>query len=296
MKSYDLSFAEITSNANRFLSYVYATAYQDENPEVQFIVGGPGAGKSGIESYLRNRFREDGRKCIAIGSDKIAEFHPNYEEIIEELPEVCYRETRKFVKPATEIIFKELRDKKINLLNEKTFNKGEKDIQFVKDFKDVGYKVYINIIATDIFISRLACYERESRMLLNGDTPRGISKETQQQMYNSFIQEVEELMNLNYCDGVNIYTRGENINKPNLVYKNGGNQYSSFKEAIIVERKKQRDEILRNPAEYLDRIKKIKKSIKKNGVNELLTENAINGLEELQEDFIKELSYEYEER
>lgn len=294
MKNYDLSIAEITSNANRFLSYVYATAHSDENPEVQFIVGGPGAGKSGVESYLRNKFRDEGRKCVAIGSDKIAEFHPKYEEIIEELPEVCYRETRKFVKPATNIIFSELMHKKINLLNEKTFNKGIEDIELVKKFKESGYKVYINIIATDIFVSRLACYEREARMLLDGDTPRGISKETQEKMYNSFIEEIEELINLNFCDGVNIYTRGKNINIPNLVYTEENKKYSNFKEAIIIERKKQRDAIVKNPADYLEKINNVKNSIMQNGINEILTENAVKGLDKLQEDFIKNLTYEYE--
>lgn len=292
MGKYDLTIADIKNNANRFLSYIYATARRSEKPEIDFIVAGPGAGKSGVESYLKNKLREEDERCAIVNSDKIAEFHPDYEDAIEELPEVCYKVTRQFVRPATPIIFEELRNNNINILNENTFDKGEGDIEFVKKFRDSGYKIKVHIIATDMYISRLSCYEREARMLQDGDTPRGISKETQTRMYNSFIDEISELEQLGYCDELNVYIRGKNINKPELVYQLGNNNYRNFKEAIIEERKKQRKEILANPSEYLAKIKEISETIEKNGVNEVLTNNSLKGLEELQKDFIEELAKE----
>lgn len=39
-------------------------------------------------------------------------------------------------------------------------------------------------------------------------------------------------------------------------------------------------------------IKKAKESIRTNGINPLLTEDALNGLQELQDDFIQELNNE----
>ena len=113
-------------------------------------------------------------------------------------------------------------------------------------------------------------------------------------MYNSFVKEIEELEKLGYCDEINVYTRGKNINKPQLVYKLGDKNYNSFKEALVEERNKQRKQILSNPIEYLERIKSAKNSILQNGVNEILTKNSLKGLEELQRDFIEELSKENE--
>lgn len=293
MSKYDLTIADIKNNVNRFLAYIYATARRSEKPEIDFIVAGPGSGKSGVESYLKNKLRENDERCAIVNSDKIAEFHPNYEDAIEELPEVCYRVTREFVRPAAPEIFRELRENSINILNENTFDKGDTDIEFVKSFIDSGYKIKVHIIATDMYISRLSCYEREARMLQEGDTPRGISKETQTRMYNSFIDEIEKLNQLGYCDELNVYKRGENINKPILVYKLGDTNYRNFKEAIFKEREKQRKEIFENPAEYLAKIKNIRNIIEKNGVNEVLTNNSLNGLEELQNDFINDLAKEH---
>ena len=290
MSKYDLTIADIKNNADRFLAYIYATARRSDNPEIDFIVAGPGAGKSGVESYLKNSLKEKGERCAIVNSDKIAEFHPDYEDAIEELPDVCYKVTRQFVRPATPIIFDELRKNNINILNENTFDKGESDIEFVKKFKDAGYRTNVNIIATDSYISRLSCFEREARMLQDGDTPRGISKETQERMYNSFMNEIIELERLGYCDEINVYTRGENINKPKLVYKLGDTNYRDFQDAILTERQKQRRNILANPTEYLEHIKNTRQIIEQNGVNPTLTENTLKGLDELQQDFIQELA------
>lgn len=59
MGKYDLTIADIKNNANRFLSYIYATARRSQEPEIDFIVAGPGAGKSGVESYLKNKFKKE---------------------------------------------------------------------------------------------------------------------------------------------------------------------------------------------------------------------------------------------
>lgn len=293
MEKYDLTKNDIQENVNRFLTYIYGTSISSKNPEVSFIVAGPGAGKSGVEMFLKNQFKERGEKATVVGSDKIAEFHPYYEEALTELlPEERYRVTRQFVRPATPIIYSELQKHKINILNEKVFNKGNTDIEFVKQFKDAGYKVTINILATDIFVNRLSCYEREARALENGDSPRGISKQDHEKMYDVFVKEIRQLENQNLCDEINVYTRGESINRPQLVYQLGSTRYQNFEEALYTEREKQRKELLSNPADYLTRIQKVKESIQLNGMNPVLTENSINGLQELQEDFIKELNNE----
>ena len=93
MGKYDLTISDIKVNVDRFLSYIYASARKSENPEIDFIVAGPGAGKSGVESYLKKQLKDKGERCAIVNSDKIAEFHPEYEDAIEELPEVCYKVT-----------------------------------------------------------------------------------------------------------------------------------------------------------------------------------------------------------
>lgn len=293
MGKYDLTIADINTNIDRFLTYVYGSAISSKKPQVFFIVAGPGAGKSGVGVFLNQNLKQQGERATTVSSDKIAEFHPYYEDALEELlPEERYRVTRQFVRPATPIIFKELQRHKINILNENIFNKGESDIDFVRSFKDAGYKTSVNILATDIFINRLSCYEREAMMLECGDSPRGISKADHEKMYNAFVGEIQQLESLNLCDEINVYVRGESINKPKLVYKLGDTKYQNFLDALNTERVKQRKAIFANSSDYLGRIEKAKSSIEKNGINPLITQNSVDGLEELKNDFIKELQEE----
>lgn len=291
MEKYKLTPTDIKTGINRLLADAYSTATISENPSLVYISAGPGAGKTAIEVFLKKQFKERGERAYIVNSDKIAEFHPYYEDALEELPEECYRITRQFVRPAAPQIFDELMKNKINIINENTLDKGESDIELAKKFKENGYKISANIIATDIFESRLSCFEREAASLLAGLTPRGCSKETQMRMYNSFVSEVKELDKLGICDEINVYIRGENINMhPILKYTKGSNSYRDFYEAIIEERAKQRKSLLDNPADYLVRIEKAQKIISEYSTNEKLKQNSLSGLKELQIDFISELS------
>ena len=293
MGKYDLTVLDINTNINRFLTYIYGSAVSSKNPQIQFIVGGPGSGKSGVEAYLKHAFRQIGESIVSVNSDKIAEFHPKYEEILEtESPEDCYNITRQFVRPAAPKIFGELRKNRLNILNENTFDKGEKDIEFVESFKNSDYEIVINIMATDMFLSRLSCFEREKIMLEIGDSPRGIAKKSYDRMYNNFVATIQHLESLNLYDKLNVFIRGANINKPELVYSLGSDKYPNFVEAINSERAKQRKHILDNPAEYLSRLDNTRIFIQQNGINPSRTQESIQGLNELETEFISELNNE----
>lgn len=100
------------------------------------------------------------------------------------------------------------------------------------------------------------------------------------------------MQKMGLCDVINVYVRGENINRPPILkYSTTSktNKYQNFKEAIITERKLQREALLANPTAYLVRIENAKKIIKDNDVNPELTANELKGLEELQQEFIAEL-------
>lgn len=291
MNKYDLTMSDIDIGVKRIITEAYATATISDKPELIYISSGPGAGKTSIEVYFKKRFREKGEKAFDINSDKIAMFHPQYEEALEELPEECYRITRQFVRPATPKIFDELRKSRINIINENTLDKGISDIENATKFKESGYKISANIMATDLFESRLSCYEREANELLIGLTPRGCSKETQERMYNSFIGGISELDRLGLLDEINVYIRGENVSKPPVLkYSKGDTRYIDFKEAIDKERRKQRIQLLKDPELYLHRIKNVKNVIEEYSVNEILKINALDGLQQLEDDYLIELT------
>lgn len=290
MEKYNLTQNDIDMGINRILTEAYATATISDEPELAYISAGPGAGKTAIEILLKHKFKEKGVRAFNINSDKIAEFHPQYEEAILELPEECYRITRQFVRPATPIIFDKLRESKISIINENTLDKGITDIENAKKFKQSGYKIFVNIMATDMFESRLSCYERDAKSLSLGLAPRGCSKETQERMYNSFIGGIETLDKLGLLDEINVYTRGANLSKPPILkYNKKSKNYSCFQEAINVEREKQRKALLREPEKYLSRIEAARQTISKLQTNKALRKASIKDLNRLEEDYLKEL-------
>ena len=135
MGKYELTVYDIETGINRFLAEAYATATVSDNPELVYISAGPGAGKTALEVFFKQMFKAKGERAFTVNSDKIAQFHPQYEDALEELPEECYRITRQFVRPATPRIFEELMNKKISIINENTLDKGEPDIELAKKFK-----------------------------------------------------------------------------------------------------------------------------------------------------------------
>lgn len=289
MLDYQLRQKDIDCGISRFLMDTYSSSATSKNPKLIIITAGPGAGKTGIEIFYKRRLKELGQRPAIVNSDKVAMYHPYYEQALEELPEDCYKITREFVKPATPVIFDELRKKKISILNERTLKNWRNDLSLIQSFKNDGYEISINIMATDEYIARLSCFEREAKELELGLTPRGISSQTQKIMYNSFVQGVYGIIENGVCDNVNVYIRGNSIAMPERVYTNGDVKYKNFYDALVSEREKQRIYIMEHPGEFLSRIETIKEQIRQNGVLPNLTKNSINGLFELRTQFIKEL-------
>lgn len=291
MGKYDLKPTDIELGIRRILTEAYATSNVCDEPELIYIAGGPGSGKTSIEKFLKRNLAQNEKDAFIINSDKIAEYHPQYDEAIEELPEECYRITRQFVRPATPVIYDELRKNRITLLNENTLDHGDTDVEQARKFKDAGYKIVVNYMVEDILETRLCCEERDAATLRLGMTPRGCSKETQERMYNSSLPTIKRLIEEGLVDGVNLYKRGENINKPPiLVHELDDEGYKGFEEAIIQERMKKRIKLFKEPGNYFSRLKSARETIEAYGQNPALTENSLNKLNELERDFVVELS------
>lgn len=290
MEKYELNEEEIKNGINRFLAYVYLSATRSEHPKINLIVGGVGSGKSWLTTFLKRQLKEQGENAIVVNSDKIAEFHPYYEEILRtEIPKELYRITRKFVRPAANEIFNDLQKNKISILNENTLNKGESDIEFVKGFRNNGYKIIINVLATDLFVNRLACYEREVEAIKAGDVPRRITKQGHLKTYDGFFQGIHQLESLGLCDEINVYDTGKLGGNPRVVYKLGDTRYCNFEEAIFSERRRQRKLVIADSKGYLERIASCKRSIQCLEPDSNARALSLEGLDLLEQDFIAEM-------
>ena len=261
-----------------------------KKPKISYIVGQPGAGKTSLERYIQNQFEEKKECTVEISADKVAMYHKYYDELLTLLPDECYSISRKFVTPACEIILREVRNKRLNIVRECAFSKGEQDYRRIKAFKDAGYEVEVNIIAVDKYESFLSCIERDVKLLELGYPPRPVTRQNHDRMYSAFFSEITEMNKRGICDNVRVFIRGKNIEQPVLVYSNGSTNYHTAQEAVNSERQKQRKNVMMNPEEYLQRIMIVKSKIEVLLQDEKMKDDYLERLDNLETEFLQELS------
>lgn len=268
------------------------TDLSSNNPRISLVTGQPGSGKTTLGKHIKDRMNNTGECVIEIGADKIATYHKYYNELLKLLPDECYRISRQFVRPAEKIIMSELMKSKINVIQEISLSKGEGDYKRIQDFQDKGYDVEINVMAVNKYESFLSCIERDIKLLELGYDPRPVARINHDRMYESFLQEVQEIEKRKLASRVNVFVRGNTLSRSELVYTTGDSRYASAQEAIISERDKNRRDILRNPTEYLARIEEARKKIGLMIPEERLRKDYMQHLTQLELEFLNELSLE----
>lgn len=263
------------------------------HPTIMYVTGQPGSGKTTLGKYLQMQCVQKGECAIEVGSDKIATYHKYYNELLKLLPNECYSLSREFVKPAKPIIYDKLIANRLNIVRECSLTKGEKDYRSMQRFVDNGYEVDINVMAVDKYESFLACNERDIKLMELGFDPRPVARVNHDRMYSPLLQELIEIQKRGLCTRVNVFTRGGKTSiHPQLVWSTGDVKYPNAYEAIISERNKERRELLQKPQEYLQRIDDAKHSIGLMISEERLRNNYLEGLNQLEAEFVNELAFE----
>lgn len=272
-----------------FLEFL-GQATPTKKPEVTFVVAQPGAGKTGLAAYSTQEIkqRNNGTSPINVNADKVAEYHRNYSKLLDYIPEERFRVTRKFVNPVIKEIQQTLKNLNVSMVIECTLN-SEKKIAFMKELKDAGYIVNINVLSVDELESRMSCLEREACLLSLGNKSRGIDKESHDSAYNNMIKTLGKLVYENCWDNISIYKRGKETDIPEKVYETQKTGDLDVLEKIQLERNRQRKEILSNSEQYQDRIIKTKNAINLYQRNEILRDYSINNLQDLQQDFMEKI-------
>lgn len=262
-----------------------------QNPNSIFIIAQAGAGKTGLKSFIINE-AQDSRTLssyIEFNPDEIAVHHKYYQEILRDFPNDSYRILQRFVSPALD---KYLRQRAVelrnNIVQEGTFgltegylkilefqkNGGKAEIGSLKEdgkreIKEIegGYNIDINILAVDKFESLLSCYEREQYFREAGLPPRVVTPENHDYAYEKMLETIRIIESKKLFDRMRVFKRGYSMDRPELVYISGDNKYQSTVEAIIAERFRNRQELLRSSEEYLARIDRLKERIKEKGID-----------------------------
>lgn len=284
-----------------------------DKPISIFIVAQAGAGKTGLRQFVTNE-AEDSRRLgryIEFNPDDISIHHKYYQEILSEFPDESYKILQRFVRPALDAY---LRQKAValrnNIIQEGTFSATEEYINILDFQKNGGnasigsiddqgnrqmryvkgdYDIDINVLAVDKFESLLSCYEREQYFRESGLPPRVVTQENHDIAYEKMLQTIRIIEDKKLFDRIRVFKRGYSPERPELVYVNGDKRYPSAVSAIIAERAKNRQELLRYPEQYFERIEDLRTRIEQKGISQ-----QIDKLNKLKSSFEEELKKQRE--
>lgn len=174
-------------------------------------------------------------------------------------------------------------------------NEGVYADDILNDFTTFNKKYCgdINIMAVDKYESFLACTERDIKLMELGFDPRPVARANHDRMYSPLLQELIEIQKRGLSTRISVFTRGcKSSIHPHLAWSTGDNKYQNAHEAIISERAKERKILFQKPQEYLQRISDAKQSISLMITEKRLRNNYLEGLDQLEAEFVNELAFE----
>lgn len=281
---YDLTEEEFQRCLKTAEMAVFLDARKSQKPISVFVVAQPGAGKTGLRSYVEREHLT--KTFIEFNPDEIAIYHKYYNEILEEFPRESHTILQRFVLPALDdYLRKKAVQLRTNIMQEGTFASTDGYLRIL-DFqknggkaklgpiledgtrKEIevngGYKLDINALAVDRFESLLSCDEREEDFIEQGLPQRAVTSANHDRAYENMLKTITKIEQKGLYDRIRVFRRGKEEQKPELVYETGSDRYPNAVQAIIEEREKNRLNLLSNPDAYLQRIEKLKQRVTNN--------------------------------
>lgn len=315
MKEEDLEKYKLTTEEyNRCLSmaeiniFMQGNEVKDRRPKSIFVVAQAGAGKTGLKNFVINEGQDNGtlETYIEFNPDDIAIYHKYYKEILENYPNDSYKILQEFVRPALDTYLRQRAvELKNNIVQEGTFGSTDGYLEILEFQKNGGkasigrikedgtreektvegnYDIEINILAVDKFESYLSALEREQYFRESGLPPRAVTLKNHDYAYEKMLETLKIVEQKEMFDTCRVFKRGYSFNKPDLVHISGDGKYQSVVESVISERNKNRQELLRNPQAYYERIESLRGRVQKCGIP-----NQLERLDELKELFDLEI-------
>lgn len=278
---YDMDEKEFQKSLVSAEIATFAEAQKSDKPKSIFTVAQPGAGKTGLKTYIINEAQINSgfTKFIEFNPDQISTHHKYYSEIIEKYPDESYKILQRFTLIALdEYLRQRAVEMRCNIMQEGTFNNtngylrildfqkngGKAEVGEVQAdgkrksiYIDGNYNIEINTMAVNRYESILSCFEREQDLDEMHLPPRVVTIENHDKAYKNMLDTIAIIEREKLYDKMRVFKRGYVESKPELIYVAGDDRFQSVVDVIKEERLKQEIELFNNPATYFDRIEKL---------------------------------------
>ncbi len=132
---YDLTEEEYQKCLNLAEMAIFINSTSSRNPKSIFIIGQPGAGKTGLKQHIEMQYinSNNASNFIEFDPDMVAVYHKNYDKILEEFPDDSYSILQRFVKPALDNYLRQRAVQlKNNIVQEGTFSNTDGYIDILR--------------------------------------------------------------------------------------------------------------------------------------------------------------------
>ena len=289
-EKYDLTVGDFLRGLIMAEAVLFTGVKSRENPKSIFVVGQPGAGKTGLKGYVLAENHVNLSESVDINPDQVAAFHKYSDEVIAKCPNDSHRILQKFIRPALDGY---LRLKAVQLrsdiIQEGTFaSSGYIDIlrfqrnggknapigrivdtpgmDHVGDFDKIrregvdvegGYNIEIDVLAVSRFDSLLSSYEREQYFREHLLPPRAVTKENHDRSYDAMLDTLDIVEREQLYSTIRVFKRGYSEDRPELIYETGDPRFKKVSDAVRAARRDETNKLLRNPSAYRMKIKRL---------------------------------------
>ena len=204
------------------------------------LAGQIGGGKSSLVVDSAFKLNQIGQDVVIIDDDQYRNYYPEANKINREVPEYFVPISATGSNPVTPLVMQEAVDRGYNFVFDGTM-KNRRILDTMKTWPE-HYQKIVKVIATSDIESLLSMFERHDAMMSIGENSRLVGVDAHNATYEGVPETLGILEQEKLADRIEVYVRGKDARKPKMVYSSDWqeNIYETAKEALLAERRKDR--------------------------------------------------------
>ena len=226
-----LTKSQISVCKKNIISALQGDKVASQKPLSILVGGQSGAGKTALINYTQNMFSF--REFVVIDNDLFRAFHPNVSEIRRLYPQFYTCATEQLSANILGDIISYFSgnneaNSKYNIILHQTLSKSEIVINYLTGFNNLGYTTGLNVLAVPYIESKMSQIERCTAQYNSLGFCRYVDSKHHLKSTSWLLETVDKIEKNSLTNFINVFSRSEDISKPNCVYTSVNNKEGVF--------------------------------------------------------------------
>lgn len=213
---YHLSDEQVQQITKNIISVMAKDLLPSKHPLVVIVGGQSGSGKTALINYTSQLSTK--REFIQIDNDFFRGFHPAVDQIKRDHPDFYVTATDQLGLGITADVIEYFKNHHYNIILHQTLKSNRIVDDAMTKFIEAGYTVGVRAFAVPYFESKMSQIERCEGQIETLGFCRHVAKEDHDAAIVGLPKTIEYIEQSGKYDFIEIYKRGTNISRPELVY------------------------------------------------------------------------------